>query len=219
MNINFPDYLTMQMPNIEANERFVIVSIVSQTAYWVECLSPDSTSENRQTNAKFIHVLKTWPVSSAKAGVGNLRGSQQTPLGWFEVRIKIGEGMAENSVFVGRRATGEIYSEDLATQYPNRDWILTRVLWLTGMQKGLNRRQTGEDSAKCDTLSRFIYFHGTPENRLEPIGEPHSHGCLRMGNEDLLALFELVSKHTKILIAEPEFAEIQPFLTNYCAQP
>jgi lipoprotein-anchoring transpeptidase ErfK/SrfK len=93
--------------------------------------------------------------------------------------------MAMNTVFRGRRPTGEIYSRELAERHPGRDWILSRILWLTGLQPGFNR-------GGCrDTLRRFIYIHGTPES--EPMGEPASHGCIRMHNEDVIALFDRVT--------------------------
>ncbi len=124
----------------------------------------------------------SYPVSTARNGPGEQRGSGCTPRGWHRIRIAIGAGLPENTVFVGRRPTGEIYDAELAARYPERDWILTRILWLTGLEPGRNR------GGECDTLRRFIYIHGCPDSA--PLGVPLSHGCVRMHNAALLALFE-----------------------------
>lgn len=137
-------------------------------------------------------VLREYRISSASAGVGQRSGSGQTPLGRHVIRIKIGKGASLNSVFVGRRPTGEIYSPQLAQQNPGRDWILTRILWLSGREPGFNR------GGECDTLRRYIYIHGTPHS--EPMGRPASHGCIRMRNHDLVELFDLVENGTLVTI-------------------
>ena len=116
------------------------------------------------------------------------------PRGWHRVRIKIGAGLPLDTVFVGRRPTGELYGPELAARQPERDWILTRLLWLTGLEPGRNR---GGD---CDTLRRFIYIHGCPDSA--PMGVPLSHGCIRMRNRDLLALFEQVAAGDRVFIAD-----------------
>jgi lipoprotein-anchoring transpeptidase ErfK/SrfK len=139
-------------------------------------------------------LLSRWPVSTAKNGPGERMDSGCTPLGEHRVRIKIGEGCPENTVFVGRRPTGEIYSETLSGAQPRRDWILTRVIWLTGTEPGRNR---GGD---CDTLRRYIYIHGCPDS--EPMGIPCSHGCIRMRNRDLIDLFGRVKVGTAVLIRD-----------------
>jgi len=123
-------------------------------------------------------------VSTALNGAGEEWGSGCTPRGLHSIRIKIGEGLPLNSVFIGRRPTGEIYNEALAASYPQRDWILTRILWLGGKRPGVNR------GGSKDTLRRYIYIHGCPDS--EPMGEPRSHGCIRMRNEDLIELFTKV---------------------------
>lgn len=133
-----------------------------------------------------------WSISSASAGIGQQQGSGCTPLGRHRIRIKIGDGQPLNSVFVGRRPTGEIYTAALAAAEPERDWILTRILWLQGLEWGYNR---GGD---VDTLRRYIYIHGTPD--CEPVGLPASHGCIRMHNSDLLNLFEQVEANTLVRI-------------------
>ena len=137
-------------------------------------------------------VVADWPVSTAANGAGQRLGSGCTPLGRHRIRIKIGAGCPSGTVFVGRRPTGEVYSPALAARYPDRDWILTRILWLTGTEPGHNR------GADCDTLRRFIYIHGCPDQA--PVGRPGSHGCIRMRNDDLVALFDRVAAGTEVLI-------------------
>ena len=129
-------------------------------------------------------AVASYPVSTARNGPGERRDSGCTPRGWHRVRIKIGAGLPLNTVFVGRRPTGEIYGSELAAGYPERDWILTRILWLTGLEAGFNR---GGDQ---DTLRRYIYIHGCPDEA--PMGIPLSHGCIRMRNQDVLDLFDRV---------------------------
>lgn len=136
--------------------------------------------------------LATWPVSTARNGLGERQGSNCTPRGQHSVLLKIGGGCAPGTVFVGRRPTGEIYSAALAREAPERDWILTRILWLRGCVPGFNR---GGD---CDTGRRYIYIHGTPDT--EPMGRPLSHGCIRMRNDDVIALFERVHVGTPVWI-------------------
>lgn len=123
-------------------------------------------------------------VSTAAKGAGELLGSEQTPRGWHCVRAKIGAGAPLGAVFVGRRQTGEIFQPLLAERHPERDWILTRILWLSGREPGVNRL------GKVDTMRRYIYIHGCPDR--EPMGQPASHGCIRMRNREIVTLFELV---------------------------
>ena len=130
-------------------------------------------------------VLHSYPVSTAKNGAGQRMGSECTPTGWHKIRAKIGAEQPSNSVFVGRRATGEIYTAELGQQYPERDWILTRILWLGGLEAGFNRY------AEVDSTWRFIYIHGCPEHLLQ--GKPESHGCIRMANVDVEHLFNQIS--------------------------
>ena len=133
-----------------------------------------------------------WPVSTAANGPGERSGSECTPRGAHRVRLKIGEGCAPGTVFVGRRPTGECYSPSLAAGAPDRDWILTRILWLSGCEHGFNR---GGD---CDSLRRFIYIHGCPDG--EPIGRPASHGCIRMRNADVIDLFDRIDNGCPVII-------------------
>lgn len=139
-------------------------------------------------------LLREYPVSTAKAGVGEVSGSFQTPRGRHVVRAKIGAGSPENTVFVRRRATGELWSAELSEQHPGRDWILTRILWLSGCEPGRNRL------GGVDTMRRYIYIHGSPE--AAEMGKPGSHGCVRMKNADIVELFDLVPPYTPVEITE-----------------
>ena len=151
-----------------------------------------SMAEQRLTLLEGRRTVAVYPVSTARNGPGERRGSGCTPRGWHRIRIKIGAGLPVNAVLVGRRPTGEIYSPELAARYPERDWILTRILWLTGLESGFNRGGGG------DTLRRFIYIHSCPDTA--PMGVPLSHGCIRMRNQDLLDLFERVAVGDRVLI-------------------
>ena len=137
-------------------------------------------------------IKAEYSVSTAKNGAGQRKGSECTPTGWHQIRAKIGADAEINSVFVGRRPTGEIFSPVLAAQFPQRDWILSRILWLTGLEPGINRYQD------VDTAWRYIYIHGTAEENL--IGQPCSHGCIRMRNQDVIDLFDRVKPGCKVLI-------------------
>ena len=137
-------------------------------------------------------IAKIYPVSTAKNGPGEQRGSECTPTGWHTIRAKIGAGKPLNSVFVGRRTTGEIYAPELAVRNPHRDWILTRILWLGGLEPGKNRY------GAVDTAGRYIYIHGCPDELIHD--KPESHGCIRMKNQDVLDLFEQVTAGVKVNI-------------------
>ena len=137
-------------------------------------------------------VLRTWPVSTARNGAGELRGSECTPRGWHSIRARIGQGLPSGTVFRGRRPTGEIYDEALEQLYPGRDWILTRILWLGGLEPGFNRY------GDVDTAWRYIYIHGSPDHGVT--GLPASHGCIRMRSGDLIELFDSVCVGTRVLI-------------------
>jgi lipoprotein-anchoring transpeptidase ErfK/SrfK len=138
-------------------------------------------------------VLRTYVVSTAAKGAGERVGSNCTPRGRHIVRAKIGAGAELNTVFVGRRPTGEIWTPALAEQYPNRDWILTRILWLSGCEVGFNRL------GDVDTMRRYIYIHGTPD--MMEMGKPGSIGCIRMRNGELVELFDLVPARTPVEIS------------------
>ncbi|MNO62438.1 L,D-transpeptidase catalytic domain [compost metagenome] len=141
-------------------------------------------------------------VSTAANGAGELNGSGCTPRGLHQVRAKIGEGLPGAAVLRGRRWTGEIWTPELHQAHPGRDWILTRILWLSGCEPGRNRQ------GSVDTFRRYIYLHGTPD--CEPMGIPASHGCVRLRNSDLLELFPRVPLHCPVRIEEaacPEWRE------------
>ena len=139
-------------------------------------------------------LLREYPVSTAKAGVGEVSGSYQTPRGSHVVRAKIGAGQPANTVFVRRRPTGEIWTSELAEQFPGRDWILTRILWLSGCEPGRNRLGC------VDTMRRYVYIHGSPDHA--EMGVPGSHGCVRMRNGDIVELFDLVPCYSAVEITE-----------------
>ena len=135
-------------------------------------------------------VLRHYPASTAANGVGEENGSYCTPRGRHIIRAKIGAGQPLNTVFVRRRPTGEIYTPELGAQHPARDWILTRILWLSGCEVGFNRL------GMCDTMRRYIYIHGTPDST--ELGQPGSRGCIRMRNADIVELFDLVRARTEV---------------------
>lgn len=137
-------------------------------------------------------LLRRYLVSTGANGVGEENGSFCTPRGKHVIRAKIGAGQPENTVFVQRRPTGEIFTPELGARHPGRDWILTRILWLSGCESGFNR------SGSCDTMRRYIYIHGTPEST--ELGKPGSRGCVRMRNAELMELFEQVAVGTEVEI-------------------
>lgn len=137
-------------------------------------------------------VLMETRVSTGRKGVGEQNGSEQTPRGWHMVRAKIGAGQPEGAVFVARRPTGEIYEPGMRQAYPGRDWILTRILWLSGLEPGRNRL------GPVDTMRRYIYIHGCPDE--DVMGMPGSRGCIRMRNRELVEFFDRVPVGTRVLI-------------------
>lgn len=150
----------------------------------------------RQTLELIEHgaVIRAWPVSTSKNGPGEQRGSECTPRGWHAVRAKIGAGLPLGTVFKARRPTGEIYGPELEARCPGRDWILTRILWLGGLEPGRNRY------GAVDTAWRYIYIHGSPDHGVA--GVPASHGCVRMKSVDLADLFDRVPVGMRVLIEE-----------------
>lgn len=133
-------------------------------------------------------------ISSALNGIGETENSGKTPRGWHCIEHKIGADAAMNAVFVAREATGEIYNAELAQQYPERDWILSRIMWLKGLEQGVN---AGDGH---DTFNRYIYIHGTPD--VNPMALPLSHGCIRMHNHDVIQLFDLIDEKALVYISE-----------------
>ena len=139
-------------------------------------------------------VVMDVAVSTAKNGAGEVNGSECTPRGDHIIRAKIGAGAPPGTVFVGRRAGGEQYSPELGARFPGRDWILTRILWLSGREPGRNRL------GRVDTMRRYIYIHGTPDHVV--LGTPGSRGCIRMRNRDIIDLFDRVPAGTPVVIIE-----------------
>lgn len=137
-------------------------------------------------------VVALYAISTAKNGVGQKNGSECTPLGRHVINSKIGEKAKENSVFIAREETGEVFSEELRRNNPERDWILTRILWLAGLDKGKNK------GGEVDTMSRYIYIHGCPD--ADDFSSPLSHGCVKMRNKDIIELFANIENGTHVFI-------------------
>lgn len=161
-----------------------------KTSRWIQIIG----SEQSLNCFEDEDLVQRYQISTAKIGFGEQKNSRQTPRGWHQIRAKIGEGLPINSVFIARRSTGEIYSNELRAQAPHRDWILTRILWLSGLEVGKNRL------GAVDSMQRYIYIHGTPDS--EPMGVVASQGCVRMRHVDLCGLFDWCEIGTKVLIEE-----------------
>ena len=138
------------------------------------------------------NVIRNYSVSTAKNGAGERENSECTPLGEHIIAEKIGHDAKKNSIFVGRVETNELYDPKIRDLYPNRDWILTRILWLSGTEDGKNK---GGD---VDSYNRYIYIHGSPDDT--KMGKPGSRGCIRMSNPDVIELFDLVNVGTILTI-------------------
>lgn len=136
---------------------------------------------------------KFYQISSGEKGIGEAENSGRTPRGWHKIAEKHGAGQPQNTVFIARQPTGEIYDTHLAEQFPERDWILSRILWLKGLEEGFN------SGIGCDSYGRYIYIHGTPDT--EPMGLAKSHGCIRMRNTDVMELFELIDCNALVYIS------------------
>jgi L,D-transpeptidase YbiS len=162
---------------------------MSKTDYSIEISIPEQYL--RLKNG--ADTVREYTVSTAVNGAGEARDSFSTPRGRHVISDKIGAGCATGTVFVGRRPTGEIYDPALRERHPDRDWILTRILRLSGTEDGVNR------GGEVDTHDRYIYIHGAPED--VPMGRPGSHGCIRMRNEDVTELFDLVEAGTPVIIS------------------
>lgn len=139
-------------------------------------------------------LIKEYSVSTAKNGPGERMDSECTPRGAHIVSEKIGAGHAPGTVFVSREPTGELYTPDLRRQFPDRDWILTRILWLSGTETGCNQ------GGNVDSRERYIYIHGAPDD--VQMGKPGSRGCVRMRNEDVMELFDRIEEGTPVFIIE-----------------
>jgi L,D-transpeptidase YbiS len=170
--------MNIYKPTAKLAERRIEVSISSQCLQMIGIQRP----------------IRSFRISTAKNGVGEIMGSGCTPRGRHLIRAKIGAHCEENTVFVGRRPTGEIYTPSLSAKFPERDWILSRILWLCGCEPGKNR------FGRVDTMRRYIYIHGCPDT--DPMGVPLSHGCIRMQTTDIVELFGLVGVGTPVVICE-----------------
>lgn len=140
-------------------------------------------------NHKISHI---YPISTAKNGIGCEKNSFQTPLGWHIIRAKIGSGVPKWSIFKGRRVQPEKFDPQMLQKYPGKDWILTRILWLSGLEVGVNRL------GNVDTMSRYIYIHGMAEE--EKVGKPNSKGCINMLNNDIIDLFDSIPVYATVYI-------------------
>lgn len=166
------------MSMIPAPMQYVRVSLDRQEMDWMEAGK----------------AIRTWPVSTARNGPGERNGSGCTPRGWHCIRARIGAGMPPGTVFVGRRPTGEIHDAELAARFPDRDWIVSRILWLGGLEPGFNRY------GEVDTAKRHIYIHGSPDHGVT--GIPASHGCIRMKSRDVEELFDLAAVGMRVWIGD-----------------
>lgn len=158
------------------------------------CLIKVSIDEQRLQLLAAGKIEMDVAVATATNGPGEVMHSECTPRGWHRVRAKIGAGAPENTVFTGRRPTGEIYSPALRQDHPGRDWMLTRLLWLCGLEPGRNR------FGERDSMRRYIYIHGCPDT--DEMGIPSSHGCVKMRNADVIRLFDSVPVGIRVLIQE-----------------
>lgn len=170
--------LQKNYPLIDQPERFVYISVSRQLL---------------QLRGKDKVFFET-SIATAKNGIGEQFGSECTPRGWHQIRAKIGHQCVENTVFTARRPTGEIYTLALKQQQPGRDWILTRIMWLSGLEVGFNRL------GPQDTMRRYVYIHGCPDD--DPMGIPSSHGCIKMRNTEVIELFNLVETGIYVFIEE-----------------
>ncbi|MDQ3564174.1 MAG: L,D-transpeptidase [Pseudomonadota bacterium] len=139
-------------------------------------------------------IVRGYSVSTAKNGPGEMENSECTPRGWHAICEKIGAGCASGTVFVARQPDGKVYVPEFRTRYPGKDWILTRILWLTGLQPAFNQ------GGSVDTKNRFIYIHGAPDD--VAMGTRGSGGCIRMRNADVIDLFDRVEVGTRVRIRD-----------------
>lgn len=169
------------------------ISTQAQTLTLIELAADTLNDADRWALDAPGRVLMQVLVSTSKNGTGQQQGSYQTPLGRHKIRAKIGAGAAWNTVFVGRRKTGEIWSPALGAAFSDRDWILTRILWLSGLEPGHNR------FGQVDTMKRYVYLHGSPDS--VAMGQPGSIGCVRMRNHEIVTLFDLAPVGTTVDIS------------------
>jgi lipoprotein-anchoring transpeptidase ErfK/SrfK len=164
------------------------------------CAAPDtrhqiviSTREQKLAVLDRGNLMAIYPVSTSKFGLGDWPGSRYTPLGQLEIAKKIGDNASPGAVFKDRRRTGEIVLPDS----PGRDPIVTRILWLHGLE-----------AQNTNAFTRDIYIHGTPEERL--IGTPASYGCIRMRSSDIIKLYDVVGVGAAVSIVDTSLASAIP---------
>ena len=162
---------------------------MTQPQHTIEVDIPAQTLTLKDAQGKQLMHTR---ISTARNGAGEERESEKTPRGEHYIRAKIGAGLPSHSVLISRRPTGEVYSPPLRAAFPNRDWILTRILWLCGCEPGKNRL------GNVDTMRRYIYIHGCPDE--DPMGVPGSHGCVKMRNHEIIELFDRVASGTRVFI-------------------
>ena len=172
--------------------------------FLASCAAPDtqhqivvSTREQKLALIDRGNVVAIYPVSTSKFGLGDWRGSRFTPLGKLQIAEKIGDSAAPGTVFKDRRRTGEIVAPDS----PGRDPIVTRILWLRGLE-----------AQNANAFGRDIYIHGTPEERL--IGTPASYGCIRMRSSDVIQLYNVVGTGAGVTIVNVPLAVAVPSLVS-----
>ena len=178
------------------------------TLFVASCATPDtrhrvviSVPEQRMVLLDQGVVMATFPVSTSKFGLGDLPGTNRTPLGELEISEKIGDAAPSGAVFKDRRRTGEIVAPDS----PGRDPIVTRILWLRGLEAHNARAH-----------DRTIYIHGTPEER--NIGRPASYGCVRMRSSDVIRLYDVVGRGARVSIVDAPLAAVVPALSPNATQ-
>jgi lipoprotein-anchoring transpeptidase ErfK/SrfK len=177
-----------------------VCTLIAVSVCLASCVAPDtrhhviiSVPQQRLALLDNGALLATYPVSTSKFTLGDLPGSRGTPLGELEIAEKIGGSAPSGTVFKDRRATGEILPPDA----PGRDPIVTRILWLRG-----------REAQNANAYSRFIYIHGTPEER--NIGRPASYGCVRMRSRDVIQLYDVVGWGTKVTIVNEPLEAVMP---------
>lgn len=177
-NETFADFATefLELKYGIKPDEYLFVSPRKQKMYWIK---------NNQ-------LVKTFTISTAEKGIGNEWGSEKTPYGLHKVKMKIGDGVPLYGRFVGRRFTGKIATIYTDTSRSPTDDVLTRILWLEGLEPGVNKGR------KVDSFKRHIYIHGTSEEGR--LGRPASHGCIRMKNDEIMELYDHIKEGTIVYI-------------------
>ena len=196
MKINEPSGLGI-LPRRYALEAYATLLLA---LFIASCAAPDtqhqiviSTREQKLALLDRGNLMAIYPVSTSKFGLGDWRGSRYTPLGQLEIAEKIGDNAPPGAVFKDRRRTGEIVTPDS----PGRDPIVTRILWLRGLEP-----------QNTNAFTRDIYIHGTTEERL--IGTPASYGCIRMRSSDIIHLYDIVGVGAAVTIVDTSLASAIP---------